>query len=171
RLTRQLRLHLAARIATERQPSRGHGWLVGRTKAARLQVKSKRDCKGYDVRSERTAIDVTGGKRRGLDGGVRKAPAPRGKTATNYRRGGTARTQETEMDWNSAQANWQQFKCEEFRSEEHTSELQSLRHLVCRLLLEKKKQSIQPITTATAHTTSWLNYGRLTRRLALISCG
>src|SRR5262245_62945530 len=26
------------------------------------------------------------------------------------------------------------------RSEEHTSELQSLRHLVCRLLLEKKKQ-------------------------------
>src|SRR5438045_6620264 len=28
---------------------------------------------------------------------------------------------------------------EENRSEEHTSELQSLRHLVCRLLLEKKK--------------------------------
>src|SRR5262245_13487678 len=27
----------------------------------------------------------------------------------------------------------------QFRSEEHTSELQSLRHLVCRLLLEKKK--------------------------------
>src|ERR1039458_10880195 len=29
------------------------------------------------------------------------------------------------------------------RSEEHTSELQSLRHLVCRLLLEKKKNTIQ----------------------------
>src|SRR5262245_58804618 len=28
------------------------------------------------------------------------------------------------------------------RSEEHTSELQSLRHLVCRLLLEKKKKTI-----------------------------
>src|SRR5205814_5891337 len=28
------------------------------------------------------------------------------------------------------------------RSEEHTSELQSLRHLVCRLLLEKKKIKI-----------------------------
>src|SRR5471030_1365893 len=28
----------------------------------------------------------------------------------------------------------------ELRSEEHTSELQSLRHLVCRLLLEKKKR-------------------------------
>src|SRR5258705_5401675 len=27
-----------------------------------------------------------------------------------------------------------------YRSEEHTSELQSLRHLVCRLLLEKKKR-------------------------------
>src|SRR5205814_4005795 len=30
------------------------------------------------------------------------------------------------------------------RSEEHTSELQSLRHLVCRLLLEKKKCSYTP---------------------------
>src|SRR5438309_2601099 len=29
------------------------------------------------------------------------------------------------------------------RSEEHTSELQSQFHLVCRLLLEKKKQTIQ----------------------------
>src|ERR1035441_1023735 len=29
------------------------------------------------------------------------------------------------------------------RSEEHTSELQSLRHLVCRLLLEKKKKQKQ----------------------------
>src|SRR5262245_63535345 len=29
-----------------------------------------------------------------------------------------------------------------FRSEEHTSELQSLRHLVCRLLLEKKKRKV-----------------------------
>src|SRR5438045_9290446 len=28
------------------------------------------------------------------------------------------------------------------RSEEHTSELQSLRHLVCRLLLEKKKKTM-----------------------------
>src|SRR5258705_4242502 len=30
-------------------------------------------------------------------------------------------------------------RCSSRRSEEHTSELQSLRHLVCRLLLEKKK--------------------------------
>src|SRR3989442_9876547 len=30
------------------------------------------------------------------------------------------------------------------RSEEHTSELQSRPHLVCRLLLEKKKQNARP---------------------------
>src|SRR5262245_64279679 len=34
------------------------------------------------------------------------------------------------------------------RSEEHTSELQSLRHLVCRLLLEKKKISPTHATKA-----------------------
>src|SRR5471030_3482313 len=32
------------------------------------------------------------------------------------------------------------------RSEEHTSELQSLRHLVCRLLLEKKKKTPNRMT-------------------------
>src|SRR5205814_4747952 len=45
-----------------------------------------------------------------------------------------------------------------YRSEEHTSELQSLRHLVCRLLLEKKKSHshainraiTQPVTPACA---------------------
>src|SRR5262245_62394181 len=37
------------------------------------------------------------------------------------------------------------------RSEEHTSELQSLRHLVCRLLLEKKKKEKK----YTAAHTSW----------------
>src|ERR1035438_10640766 len=31
------------------------------------------------------------------------------------------------------------------RSEEHTSELQSLRHLVCRLLLEKKFRGDRPL--------------------------
>src|SRR5258708_23964553 len=33
------------------------------------------------------------------------------------------------------------------RSEEHTSELQSPDHLVCRLLLEKKKKKLSHITT------------------------
>src|SRR5262245_65029689 len=39
--------------------------------------------------------------------------------------------------WNEATASP---ACWRARSEEHTSELQSLRHLVCRLLLEKKKK-------------------------------
>src|SRR5256884_2738255 len=42
-------------------------------------------------------------------------------------------------------------KSEEFRSEEHTSELQSRLHLVCRLLLEKKTKSRNNITL-TLHT-------------------
>src|SRR2546430_11795530 len=37
------------------------------------------------------------------------------------------------------------------RSEEHTSELQSQSNLVCRLLLEKKKQSTTHYTACTAH--------------------
>src|SRR2546426_3319782 len=40
----------------------------------------------------------------------------------------------------------------DLRSEEHTSELQSPCNLVCRLLLEKKKQQTKPTSsTATAH--------------------
>src|SRR5436305_4877670 len=42
------------------------------------------------------------------------------------------------------------------RSEEHTSELQSRPHLVCRLLLEKKKKnrySLADLYTPTHHTT------------------
>src|SRR3712207_8660115 len=35
------------------------------------------------------------------------------------------------------------------RSEEHTSELQSRQYLVCRLLLEKKKNNINSYTTST----------------------
>src|SRR5262245_63126863 len=41
------------------------------------------------------------------------------------------------------------------RSEEHTSELQSLRHLVCRLLLEKKNNNhMSPQPTREPHGTS-----------------
>src|SRR5689334_24353952 len=39
---------------------------------------------------------------------------------------------------------WQRTRDEIYRSEEHTSELQSQFHLVCRLLLEKKKQTTIP---------------------------
>src|SRR2546422_5275070 len=40
----------------------------------------------------------------------------------------------------------------EDRSEEHTSELQSRLHLVCRLLLEKKKKNTNPHTFRNART-------------------
>src|SRR2546429_4214808 len=42
--------------------------------------------------------------------------------------------------------------CSHRRSEEHTSELQSRLHLVCRLLLEKKKKSPTVIHTETTKT-------------------
>src|SRR2546425_9512064 len=40
------------------------------------------------------------------------------------------------------------------RSEEHTSELQSLAYLVCRLLLEKKKKNNNKVTQKTRHYSS-----------------
>src|SRR5258705_8130043 len=52
------------------------------------------------------------------------------------------------------------------RSEEHTSELQSLRHLVCRLLLEKKKNSLHPLA-ADIHYTTLAKL--LTRKLSPVS--
>src|SRR5438045_7620347 len=41
------------------------------------------------------------------------------------------------------------------RSEEHTSELQSLRHLVCRLLLEKKKKGKTATSRNEVRDTVW----------------
>src|SRR5262245_64520447 len=52
---------------------------------------------------------------------------------TRRRAKGRARTRRRRRRLSTPAANW-------WRSEEHTSELQSLRHLVCRLLLEKKKK-------------------------------
>src|ERR1035441_10808918 len=48
------------------------------------------------------------------------------------------------------------------RSEEHTSELQSLRHLVCRLLLEKKKK--QRLSLTNPRTSASQTSNRLTPR-------
>src|ERR1035441_10858754 len=60
------------------------------------------------------------------------------------------------LEWLSSGASQQQILADYPRSEEHTSELQSLRHLVCRLLLEKKKTPAQAtdavFPTATAYT-------------------
>src|SRR5690348_18325309 len=47
-----------------------------------------------------------------------------------------------ELLLNTIPATVQNIYCENRRSEEHTSELQSPVHLVCRLLLEKKKTKI-----------------------------
>src|SRR2546425_9772617 len=41
--------------------------------------------------------------------------------------------------------------CGRHRSEEHTSELQSLAYLVCRLLLEKKKNTINKLRLQSVH--------------------
>src|SRR2546422_1414048 len=45
------------------------------------------------------------------------------------------------------------------RSEEHTSELQSRLHLVCRLLLEKKKKATATSCANRAHTTCQTTHG------------
>ena len=51
---------------------------------------------------------------------------------------------------------------QDLRSEEHTSELQSRSDLVCRLLLEKKKQKdtllIDDITKSTTTQVSWKSH-------------
>src|SRR5258707_10455517 len=54
---------------------------------------------------------------------------------------------------------------EPYRSEEHTSELQSRQYLVCRLLLEKKKNKTRP-TTCFTRMTSFSIVGTHTSRAA-----
>src|SRR5471030_3389137 len=46
------------------------------------------------------------------------------------------------------------------RSEEHTSELQSLRHLVCRLLLEKNKKQLTNLNKKKKKKTEQTNQNR-----------
>src|SRR5438309_5920321 len=48
---------------------------------------------------------------------------------------------------------WLELPHRDHRSEEHTSELQSQFHLVCRLLLEKKKKNNHTQNKARHHTT------------------
>src|SRR3989442_9436854 len=52
---------------------------------------------------------------------------------------------------------WKTEHEQEIRSEEHTSELQSRPHLVCRLLLEKKKELEQQAGGIVLH---WRDVGR-----------
>src|SRR2546422_6179515 len=51
------------------------------------------------------------------------------------------------------------------RSEEHTSELQSRLHLVCRLLLEKKKTTTLPVFVS---TTAYLSVARPAQRIPIV---
>src|SRR5690554_7152767 len=51
------------------------------------------------------------------------------------------------------------------RSEEHTSELQSRPHLVCRLLLEKKKVNLADILASQTKTTSINKFMRASIKL------
>src|SRR3712207_7609728 len=59
-----------------------------------------------------------------------RAPMPSPLASTTPSRSGTSRSA-----YAAIRASW-------VRSEEHTSELQSRQYLVCRLLLEKKKENI-----------------------------
>src|SRR2546429_7288818 len=60
--------------------------------------------------------------------------------------------------WNPPDSRPGAVGCRVSRSEEHTSELQSRLHLVCRLLLEKKKQDSKlPATQRPTHIRSTIS--------------
>src|SRR2546422_7228843 len=71
-----------------------------------------------------------------------------------------SRLRATAIDWNvGAVARTVRRSCN--RSEEHTSELQSRLHLVCRLLLEKKKNNADAHNTAARPGRTQLLHQRL----------
>src|SRR3712207_8238374 len=81
------------------------------------------------------------------DRGDREHSAPtqaRGDDATDQWAG---RRHERNGRGQRAQRLWPEVLGEQGRSEEHTSELQSRQYLVCRLLLEKKNNSVYPAMT------------------------
>src|SRR3712207_8834413 len=78
--------------------------------------------------------------------------SPPGRLGPGSRRGDVAevlrerRVEGLGLDWGSPSAGFPSW-----RSEEHTSELQSRQYLVCRLLLEKKKDRVEaPCTYITS---------------------
>src|SRR5687767_15229970 len=56
------------------------------------------------------------------------------------------------------------------RSEEHTSELQSLAYLVCRLLLEKKKKKLHPLIIGTTSDTKIFPRKLCDMRIVCVLC-
>src|SRR5437016_9635953 len=73
-------------------------------------------------------------------------PSPRVCTGTPARRAATI-TESSVASWLNVSS--------PSRSEEHTSELQSLTNLVCRLLLEKKNQQREPGDAGDKHATQF----------------
>src|SRR2546429_5667349 len=77
------------------------------------------------------------------------------------------------FQWTIATRAWAMAKCgsSSTRSEEHTSELQSRLHLVCRLLLEKKKFNEFVLTTELRHHISVGGLYTRAKAAAYISTG
>src|SRR6266481_3709378 len=82
---------------------------------------------------------------RGCDGGPWPSRWPRCWLARPARRAPPSMHFRPIRAWSAAEMCWSRSmrRARTPRSEEHTSELQSQFHLVCRLLLEKKKQNIR----------------------------
>src|SRR5256884_3377661 len=74
----------------------------------------------------------------GLRGGAGRHPGMSGMSNACARQRSSGHL--AVLVWSTAKAGGAMLFRDESRSEEHTSELQSRLHLVCRLLLEKKKQ-------------------------------
>src|SRR2546422_7299092 len=84
---------------------------------------------------------------------VRQAVVELRRTLTNMT-DATARLDKT-LEVNSENIDELLDNMRHVRSEEHTSELQSRLHLVCRLLLEKKKKPLNPNTIRYSAAASW----------------
>src|SRR5207253_11199755 len=77
----------------------------------------------------------------------RRAPTARRRACGGRRcrpvRGGAGVRDRCARVRSACRRTWARYRLNSLRSEEHTSELQSRGHLVCRLLLEKKKKKKQ----------------------------
>src|SRR2546425_6951244 len=80
------------------------------------------------------------GRPRAADGAVVRRRRASAASGAHAGRAGPARTEGVLRD-RRGEADLLRLRQVQHRSEEHTSELQSLAYLVCRLLLEKKKKS------------------------------
>src|ERR1035438_1158352 len=87
--------------------------------------------RGVQERPRKGSLDIGGGRAAAIPSAAR-SPFPRGPVAI---RG----TGNVDKEQQPHRLRIRLIRHNSYRSEEHTSELQSLKHLVCRLLLEKKQ--------------------------------